>query len=97
MTERPGERARMEHALATIETTPRRYLMSPRVWSEPAASVTVARRTPSMSAIVSWVMGMSSRPTRSRQMSSQRASRSSAAWSRLHAVLWEIWVRKPWA
>jgi hypothetical protein len=53
--------------------------MSPRRCSVLAALVTPARRTPSISAMNSWVKRKSSVATRSRVINSQRASRASQA------------------
>src|SRR5438445_3777634 len=59
-----------------------------------AASVTLARRMPSISAINPCVSGNSSDCTRSRTSSSQRAKRWSVSWRRLHATFCEIWATK---
>src|SRR5207248_7599849 len=61
--------------------------MSPERCNSPAVSVTPARRTPSIDARNSWVIGMMSSCSRSRAISSQRAHRCSIVWSRLHAAV----------
>src|SRR5919112_44412 len=60
--------------------------MSPALCSTPAATDTPGRRTPSIIAMNSWVMGNSSIPARSWAISSQRERRCSMAWRALHAA-----------
>ena len=60
--------------------------MNPALWSDPAVTVTVARRTPSMVERNSWVSGNSSAPARSADMSIHRAHRSSTGWRALQAA-----------
>jgi hypothetical protein len=61
--------------------------MNPAFWSWPAATVTPTRRTPSIMARNSWVIGNSSVLARSCAISSQRARRWSVWWRPLQAAV----------
>jgi hypothetical protein len=65
--------------------------MSPACCSARAVRVIVARRTSSMLARNSCVMGNWSACMRSWVVSSQRAQRSSVPWCRLQAAVWMTW------
>ena len=69
---------------------PRLYSISLRRCRALAASVTPTRRTPSMCERNSCVMRNSPERTRSRVISSQRASRAWTTWKRLQPAVCEI-------